>query len=148
MRAHALLRLEGNPLEPDRLRLFVNRKRVVFKTDTNIGMFLNAMRVPIDLQPGRNVILVKAISGTKFALRLGDSPVDRAMLLAERRLWPDATKLFAADRQAFQAEAQMGCEFGKLALLSGKSELYREQCTIPTSDIGRTTRMPGPMSRT
>jgi hypothetical protein len=91
-------------------------------------LFLNAMRIPIDLRPGRNVILVKAISGTKFSLRLGDSPVDHATLLAERRLWPDAAKVFADNPQVFQSGAQLGSEFGKLAVLSGKTELYRAQC--------------------
>ena len=119
-----LLRVEG----AKQLRLWCNGEPV-FKKDAPFGRYLNGARVPINLRAGRNVILAKAPVATSFTVRVGDTPLDRALGFAERRLWQEASELYATDvRLPLQSNAAALCEFAKLALLMGDDELYRAQC--------------------
>lgn len=132
----AVLRFERLGLGLGQLRVWVNGKLVSIKSSDRLNRSLNGMRVPVALRSGRNVFLVKSPTAQGFALRLGDSPLDRAFLLAERRLWPEATEQFwEQDSASLQPARSTEWEFGKLALLIGNEELYRQQCVAASERL-------------
>jgi serine/threonine protein kinase/tetratricopeptide (TPR) repeat protein len=118
----ALLRITG----AKGIRLWVNGK-LAFESEQPLGWGMLSERVPIALLPGRNKLLVKTAVSQPLALRLGDSPLDRATTHAERRLWDEAATIFGNEPQAFQ-ESHAGSEFTKIALLVGRDKLYVDQC--------------------
>jgi len=90
-----------------------------------------AHRLPISLQTGLNTILVKSAS-PKFTVRLGDSPRDRIMLLAEQRRFSEAANLLTELKVPF-ADYQSGIFRWRLAKLlasePGCVHEYERICT-------------------
>jgi tetratricopeptide (TPR) repeat protein len=110
------------------IRLWVNGK-LAFDSDQQLAWNLGSERVPIALLQGRNELLVKTVANPPLLLSLGDSPLDRATMFAERRLWDEAATLFRDEPQhAFQATNSVWSEFSKIALLVDDEQLYRDQC--------------------
>lgn len=99
---------------------------LVFEGATSNGTYLNAHRVPVALRPGRNRLLVRFANQTPFFLRLGDAPVDRALMLAERCLWSEAAEI--VQRQIPRTPPSETGEFAKIALLAGNDAYYRDVC--------------------
>lgn len=125
----ALIRVENLPAGTQALRLWFNAQPLTLPHFSSMWTGLDAARLPVSLRKGRNVLLVKAKSGTNFTIGLGDRPVDRAMLLVERRLWPEAVELLLGEAQDLPEKSwPMACELAKLAVLSGKEEPYPQLC--------------------
>jgi serine/threonine protein kinase/tetratricopeptide (TPR) repeat protein/Tfp pilus assembly protein PilF len=120
-----LLRIE----QARQLRLWCNGEPV-YNSNVALGRFLNGARVPLVLRAGRNVLLAKAPTGTTFNIRVGDTPLDRALGFAERRLWLEAAELSATTdvQQPLQSDVAAICEFAKLTLLNRNDQLYCGQC--------------------
>lgn len=90
----ALLLVAGDPL-----RVWLNDRLVHEMNQVNhsqVWRFLE--RVPVTLQAGRNVLLVKA-SGKEgmlsFRARLADYPLDQGSILAEAGAWKEASACFS-----------------------------------------------------
>ena len=85
--------------------------------------------MPVVLRKGRNRILVKAATGTDWSLRVGDSPLDRALTFVERRLWPEAAALYQNDPSVVRdAGLNAHAHFTKIALLAGEEQFDRDLC--------------------
>ncbi|MCU0962047.1 MAG: tetratricopeptide repeat protein, partial [Pirellulaceae bacterium] len=86
-------------------------------------------RVPVVLRAGRNAILVKSTLA-EFTLRIGDTPRDRAVLLAEQEQFTAAyaalEAMSPADRVG-QSEI-LPHELHHLVALLGTEEQWRESC--------------------
>ena len=77
------------------LRLWVNQKLIENELPGDYAANWHEAfhHVPIDLVAGRNTILVKIASkATTFTVRLGDSPRDRIVLLAEQKRFSEAVE--------------------------------------------------------
>jgi tetratricopeptide (TPR) repeat protein len=59
-------------------------------------------------------------------LRFSETPTDRAVWLAARRQWREATELLAASPPGLLPDFNSVSEFAKSALLSGNEELYQK----------------------
>ena len=83
-------------------------------------------RAPVVLRAGRNVILVKSQTAD-FTLRIGDTPRDRAHLLAEQERFTEAHAAMTAAESA-NPRAANTLQSGELVALLGTDEEFAQAC--------------------
>ncbi len=90
-------------------------------------------RVPIVLHPGRNTILVKATT-PDFYVRVGDTPRDRSILLAEQQRFAEAAQAFGQLPAADQLDLSvLPYLLPNVLALEGDHERYERLCAAVTA---------------
>ncbi|MEO8271175.1 MAG: hypothetical protein ABI557_15745 [Aureliella sp.] len=89
------------------VRVWMNR-RLVYRTNEKLGTDVNAEAIPISLNKGKNVLLLRAnleSESNDFSLKvsLADSPTNRAIALAELRRWSEAAIESKEHRKAWES---------------------------------------------
>jgi tetratricopeptide (TPR) repeat protein len=115
------------------LRVWVNGRLIEnylpgeYPTQPHYEMF---HRIPVVLRAGRNVLLVKSPS-PEFSLRIGDTPRDRALLLAEQRRFSEAALAFAAPSLTDQlgAAGVLPTSLVMVLAVEQADESYERTCT-------------------
>ncbi|HKB38294.1 MAG TPA: tetratricopeptide repeat protein, partial [Gemmataceae bacterium] len=125
----------------DAVRLWLNG-RLVHEMPQAHGWWVGLDRVPVTLRAGRNTLLAKVsnVSGRQNLLfldvRLGDSPLDRGLALAEMGLWQEAAPHFI---KGFEKQVDSEPHFSApVVLLSGRVEAYRRLCAGLLTRFGDT----------
>jgi tetratricopeptide (TPR) repeat protein/serine/threonine protein kinase len=83
----------------DRVRVWLNG-RLVHQTNRKMDAPIELDRIPVTLRSGRNTLLCKVSRGANapnfyLRLRIGDNPLDRAIVHAKLGSWDEAAPLFA-----------------------------------------------------
>ncbi len=118
----ALMRVGGS--KP--IRIWCNNQ-LVFTTDEPRDGGIHGTRVPVALHAGRNVLLLKTSGDPPSVVRLGDSPLDRALTYAEAGLWQEAADLTASHGPDFTANNHAWLHHVPILALTGREDAYRKQ---------------------
>src|SRR5262249_2045603 len=125
----------------DAVRLWLNG-RLVHEMPQAHGWWVGLDRVPVTLRAGRNTLLAKVsnLSGRQNLLfldvRLGDSPLDRGLALAEMGLWQEAAPhLIKGFEKSVDSEPY---HTAPIVLLSGRVEAYQRLCAGLLARFGET----------
>ncbi len=120
----ALLMVGGD----DRVRVWLNG-RLFHERNQALGAAWEPDLVPVTLKAGRNVLLCKVsqVVGNHYLfLRIGDNPIDRAIVRAKLGLWEEAAALFerGIDRHS---SVELDCRYCQTHLLVGDTAAYRRR---------------------
>ena len=118
------------------LRLWVNGEFIedyVPGEDLVLPYYEQFHRVPIVLHSGRNTILVKATT-PDFYVRIGDTPRDRSILLAEQQRFVEAAQAFGQLPAADQLDLSvLPYLLANVLALEGDHEQYERLCAAVTA---------------
>src|SRR5262249_18523778 len=116
-----VIRLEATPA----VRLWANGQLIDESAGSPDGSWW-ARRVPVTLRRGRNVFLAK-VRGS-FLLRLGDTPLERAMAFAQQGRWDEAAFLVQQARPELPHDPLAWVGLAHTLAVTGKAEAYVRLC--------------------
>jgi tetratricopeptide (TPR) repeat protein len=118
----------------DRVRIWLNGQLV-----DETAKERRDKHVPVAFRAGRNTLLVKVnqnVGAHFLILRLDDSPLDRAVQMANLGLWDEASALFRREFERIGPWGNPGLWNQSLRLLplTGRLDEYRREVALPETD--------------
>jgi tetratricopeptide (TPR) repeat protein len=112
------------------VRLWHNGRLVHHNPDSTTWT-VSSDRVPVTLRAGRNTLLAKVTPKSHsqlLAVRLGDNPVDRGLILNELGMWEEACSWFARAFARQQHDESVAVYYAGLLVFKGERDAYRRLC--------------------